>query len=96
MNKGLGKAQQIRGHKRRKKVLNRSLNRNISDLKKVEGSYAKWYDESVLRAPLNGNIDEIKQELEDIKNSGQQAQSLPEMIQQLKEMKDEEDARINS
>ena len=43
VNKGLGRNAQIRGHKRKKKVLNRKLNRNASDLKKNAGSYDKWF-----------------------------------------------------
>jgi hypothetical protein len=36
MHKGMGKKQQIRGHKRAKKVLNRKLNRKKSDVDTVD------------------------------------------------------------
>ena len=52
MRKGEGRAQQLRGHKRRAKVINRRLNRNASDLKAFGGVYDKWYLEN-LNAQVN-------------------------------------------
>ena len=47
MRKGEGRAQQMRGHKRRTKVINRRLNRNPSDLKAFGGLYDQWYMENL-------------------------------------------------
>lgn len=47
MHKGLGKKQQIRGHKRVQKTLNRRLNRNASDKAKSDGFYAEWLNEKI-------------------------------------------------
>lgn len=55
------KAQTLRGHKRRQKVLNRRLNRNPSDLKKNEGSYAAWWDET-FRKQVDLMAEQIKEE----------------------------------
>jgi hypothetical protein len=49
MHKGLGRKQQIRGHKRRLKVLNRLLNRNASDQTKNAGAYANSVVEELNR-----------------------------------------------
>ena len=89
MHKGLGKLQQIRGHRRRQKVLNRRLNRYPSDLKKVEGRYSAWLQEEMMKS--GQTIAEAKKEIQDIKDSGQEAMSLPEMVDKLIEMKEKED-----
>lgn len=89
MRKGQGKAQQMRGHKRRQKVLNRALNRYPSDLKKVEGRYSAWLQEEIMKSAQT--IAEAKKEIQDIKDSGQEAMSLPEMAEKLIEMKEKED-----
>jgi hypothetical protein len=47
MHKNKGRNQQIRGHKRALKVLNRKRNRNASDLFKVNGEYAVWLDKKI-------------------------------------------------
>ena len=49
MNKGMGRSQQIRGHKRRQKTLNRRLNRNPSDFHSINGKYAEWLDAKIKR-----------------------------------------------
>ena len=60
MNKGIGKAQQIRGHKRHQKTLNRKLNRNPSDLSKVAGKYSEWLD-SHIRAEADKLAEKMKE-----------------------------------
>ena len=44
MHKNRGRNQQVRGHKRALKTLNRKLNRNADDLFKIRGEYAVWLD----------------------------------------------------
>lgn len=60
MRKGEGLAQQIRGHRRIQKTLNRKLNRYPSDLKKVEGKYAEW-----LNAKIQAEADVIAEEMKE-------------------------------
>ena len=47
MHKNRGRNQQIRGHKRTLKTLNRKLNRNANDLFKVRGEYTVWLDQKI-------------------------------------------------
>ena len=47
MHKNKGRKQQIRGHKRALKTLNRKLNRNANDMFKVRGEYAVWLDQKI-------------------------------------------------
>ena len=50
MRKGEGRAQQVRGERRARKIINRRLNRNPSDLLKNAGSYSAWLDEQIKKA----------------------------------------------
>ncbi len=44
MHKGLGKKQQVRGHKRTKKILNMKKSRNANSEKPQPGTkYLEWY-----------------------------------------------------
>jgi hypothetical protein len=61
MRKGEGLAQQIRGHRRVQKTINRRLNRYASDLKKVEGNYEKWLDEKI-KSDVEKISEQMKQE----------------------------------
>lgn len=47
MHKNRGRNQQVRGHKRALKTLNRKLNRNADDSFKIRGEYAVWLDKKI-------------------------------------------------